>query len=312
MTEERGTRLAAIEAEIRALERERARLLEPAAATGASPAPLDICIVGGDGGMGRLFRRVLAERGHRISVVEEGDDVATDPRIPAADVVILGVPMAVAESVAATLVPRVSPSGLLCDINSLKRDICEVMAGAPGEVVGLHPMFGPSVSSLRGQKVVVCDVASGAIATTLVSEFEALGAEIVRSSPEVHDRMMAVVQVLVHFSTIVMGEALRRTGTGVRESLQFTSPIYRLELAVVGRIFTQNADLYGEILMSNPFGDSVRAAFVEAAKDIGALVESRDRAAFIEEFASISNWFRDFGDEAMELSDFIIDSIVQR
>ena len=312
MTDEARRRIEAIDRQIAALSAERDRLV----ATDASPAPgtrgRSITIIGGDGGMGRLFHRVLTASGYRVSVLERDDDLTTDPRITNSDIVMIAVPMAVAEQVAATVAPRVSEGALLCDINSLKRDICEAMAPAAGEVLGLHPMFGPSVSSFRGQKVVVCDVRSGTLATELVEDIEAAGAEIVRSEPSAHDRMMAVVQVLVHFSTIVMGEALRRTRTEVRESLRFTSPIYRLELAVVGRIFTQDAGLYGEILMSNPYGDEVRRAFVDAARDIGALVDSRERGAFIDEFQLISEWFRDFGAEAMELSDFVIESLVSR
>ncbi|MFT4627398.1 MAG: hypothetical protein ACI8PZ_006082 [Myxococcota bacterium] len=37
--------------------------------------------------------------------------------------------------------------------------------------------------------------------------------------------MMGIVQVLVHYSTVVMGEALRRTGIRLRDTLPFTSPI---------------------------------------------------------------------------------------
>ena len=68
-----------------------------------------------------------------------------------------------------------------------------------------------------------------------MDEFQSLGAETIKSEPKRHDQIMAVVQVLVHFRTLVMGEALRQSGIGIQESLHFTSPIYRLELAVVGR-----------------------------------------------------------------------------
>jgi prephenate dehydrogenase len=273
---------------------------------------LRICLIGGDGGMGRLFNRLLTERGHTILVLEKGDDLATHPAISESEVVIVAVPMAVACDVVRVIAPRVSATALLCDVNSLKRDICAEMQAASGQVMGLHPMFGPSVQSFHGQKVVVCEVSPGPLAAEFVSELAALGAEIVESDPETHDRMMAVVQVLVHFSTIVMGEALKRTGTEIQDSLRFTSPIYRLELAVVGRIFTQNADLYGEILMSNPYGEDMRSAYVEAARDIAKLVEQGDRGRFVEEFEAISEWFRDFGPEAMSLSDYIIQALVAR
>jgi chorismate mutase/prephenate dehydrogenase len=310
---EAEARLVEIGKEIEALEHERQRLVssDPSRAVRSASGPA-LCIVGGRGGMGCLFDRVLCSRGYRVSVLEEGDDIATDARIDEADVVMLAVPMAIAEETARVVANRMQPGTLLCDINSLKRDVCDAMSEARGEVLGLHPMFGPSVRSFNGQKVVACDVVPGPLGQALVQDLEALGATIVHASPEEHDRMMAVVQVLLHFSTIVMGEALRRTGMGIQDSLRFTSPIYRLELAVVGRIFTQNADLYGEILMSNPYGTEVRAAFVDAARDIAELVDSGDRSAFVDEFGFIAEWFRDFGPEAMALSDHIIEALVAR
>ena len=309
-----AARLSQIDREIAVLQDEKRRLTRD---RGREENPTDnhglrVCIVGGRGGMGRLFERLLGDRGYVVSIVDRDDDVATDARITEADIVMLAVPMAAAVGVAEIVAPRMRAPSLLCDINSLKRDVCEAMAPAAGEVLGLHPMYGPSVRSFQGQKVVACEVRSGPLSERVLDDIEVLGATIVRAEPAVHDRMMAVVQVLVHFSTIVMGEALRRTGTGIQDSLRFTSPIYRLELAVVGRIFTQNADLYGEILMSNPYGNEVRTAFVDAAQDIAGLVESGDRDAFIDEFGFIAEWFRDFGPEAMALSDYIIEALVAR
>ncbi|MFP6599281.1 MAG: prephenate dehydrogenase dimerization domain-containing protein, partial [Deltaproteobacteria bacterium] len=92
------------------------------------------------------------------------------------------------------------------------------------------------------------------------------------SDPLTHDRMMAVVQVLVHFNTMVTGEALRLSGASIQESLAFTSPIYRLELAFIGRLFAQQPELYGEILMRNPVGGEMRAHFLAAAKVVNEVV----------------------------------------
>lgn len=304
------TRIEEIDRQIEALRAEREQLSTPVETRALRSRK--VCLIGGDGGMGRLFHRLLRDRGHEVVVLEKGDDLRTAPAVSDSEIVIVAVPMAAACEVVRTVAPRIGADALLCDINSLKRDVCREMEATSAQAIGLHPMFGPSVQSFRGQKVVVCDVRSGPLASEFVGELAALGAEIVESDPTTHDRMMAVVQVLVHFSTIVMGEALRRTGTEIQDSLRFTSPIYRLELAVVGRIFTQNADLYGEILMSNPFGEGMRTAYVEAAADIARIVAEGDRNQFIEEFDAISEWFRDFGPEAMSLSDYIIQALVAR
>ena len=268
-------------------------------------------IIGGAGQMGRLLAETFSARGHAVSVLDQDSDPSTDAAVVSADVVMIAVPMHLAVPIIHTVAPRLRPDALLCDINSLKVDVCAAMAkNGSCEALGLHPMFGPSVRSLRRQKVVSCPVRSGPLSEWLLSELGRMGLEVVDSDPDTHDRMMAVIQVLVHFSTIVMGEALRRTGTSVSDSLKFTSPIYRLELAFVGRLFTQNPDLYAEITMTNPHGAMVRKAFLDAAKALDTSVGAGNRDVFRQQFSSVSEWFSAFGPEAMALSDFIIESLV--
>jgi chorismate mutase/prephenate dehydrogenase len=273
--------------------------------------PRRFLIIGGAGQMGRLFARHLTARGHHV-VAADFEDALTSEVVAAADVVMISVPMAVAAEVARKVAPLVRADALLCDINSLKSEVCEAFAQCPGEALGTHPMFGPSVGTLQRQKVVVCPVAPGPRSAWFCRELELLGLELMETDPAVHDRMMAVVQVLVHFRTLVMGEALRRTGVSIEESLLYTSPIYRLELAVTGRLFAQDPNLYAEIEMQNPFSQEVRQHFLAAAQAVGEAIDSGDRVRFEEIFSGIRTYFSGFSERAMELSDFVIEALVSR
>ncbi len=277
----------------------------------ASKSPKRILIVGGGGKMGQRLGPELAARGHTIDVLEQDDGRDRAAAVREAQIVMIAVPMSAAISVIEEIAPHVAADALLCDINSLKQSVCEAMAaGCKGEVLGLHPMFGPTVHSLRRQKVVVCPVKTGPLTEWLRLELGRMGFELIETDPVTHDRMMAVVQVLVHYSTLVMGEALRSTGVSIEESLRFTSPIYRLELAFVGRLFTQSADLYAEIEMSNPHGDEFRHCFFEAAGIFNRAIRTGNHEDFRKLFDGVSEYFRGFADEAMQLSDFIIDAMV--
>ena len=275
--------------------------------------PRRFLLVGGRGGMGQFFSQALEARGHTVDLLDLGEEERLPSAVSRADIVMVCVPMACAVDVASRVAPLMRPEALLCDINSLKMEICEAM-GRLGdcEVLGLHPMFGPTVDSMLRQKVVVCDVKSGPLGAWLRQEIGHLGAELVESDPLTHDRMMAVVQVLVHFNTIVTGEALRRSGASVEESLVFTSPIYRLELAFVGRLFAQDPKLYAEILMRNPVGGEIRTHFLAAARAVDSVVESGDREAFVSLFRAAGSTFSDFGREAMRLSDDLIARLVSQ
>jgi len=273
--------------------------------------PKRFLIVGGRGRMGSFFARELAACGHTIDILEADDDNRREERIKDADIVMIAVPMHAVNSVIAEVGPHVSSDALLCDINSLKEGTCTAMAESSGsEALGLHPMFGPTVRSFRRQKMIVCPVRPGPRAAWLTREFGRMGLELIETDPETHDRMMAVVQVLVHYSTLVMGRALHRVGHPIDESLRFTSPIYRLELAFIGRLFAQNADLYAEIEMTNPHGAEARQAFREAAAELDRIITDTDRDGFREVFDVVSAYFDHFANDAMALSDSIIDMVV--
>lgn len=279
----------------------------------ASTPPLKLVIVGGAGNMGRRLSDAFTTRGHAVDAWDLGEHRDPSAVIGAADVVLVSVPMDRVVPVIADTAPLLRPDALLCDINSLKSDACKALAHTnAGEAVGLHPMFGPTVASLRRQKVVVCPVRPGPRTAQLLSELSAMGCELIESEPDTHDRMMAIVQVLVHYATLVMGETLRDSGVPIEDSLRYTSPIYRLELAFIGRLFAQAAPLYAEIEMTNPHGAEVRRRFVEAATTIGAIIDAGDRGRFERGFAKVSDYFKDFADESLRLSDDVIDYLVRQ
>ena len=64
--------------------------------------------------------------------------------------------------------------------------------------------------------------------------------------------------------------------------------------------------------MSNPHANEVRARFIESALEIEQLSRSGDRRAFRKRFEEVASWFHGFQDEAMRLSDGVIDAMIRR
>jgi chorismate mutase/prephenate dehydrogenase len=273
--------------------------------------PRRVLIVGGKGRMGARFAEAFGARGHLCDVADRGAALDRE-RVATAEIVLVAVPMTEAERVTSEVAPLVAEGALLCDINSLKEGVCEAMRACPGEALGMHPMFGSSVSSFRRQKIIVCPVKTGAMSQWLIAELSRMGAEIVEADPLEHDRMMAVVQVLTHFGIMAMGLALARSGYALADTLRFMSPIYRLELSMVGRLFSQDPELYREIVMQNPCGQELRRRFVEESRELERIIGARDGAAFVARFAETRAYFASFSQEAMTLSDHIIDTVMSR
>ena len=275
--------------------------------------PRTVAIIGGLGGLGRMLVRLFGDLGHRVIVADVATELSPAAAAAAADVTVLSVPIDVTEDVIRSVGPHVRAEGLLMDVTSVKAaPVTAMLAATRASVVGTHPMFGPSVHSLQGQRVVLCRARGDEWADWVARQFAARGLVVTESTPEQHDRAMSVVQVLTHFQTQVLGLTLARRGVPLEESLRFTSPAYLLELYVTARHFAQASDLYGPIEMRNPRTAEVTAAFGRAASDVATMLAEGDQPAFDAMFEEVRRFFGPFTDEALEQSSFLIDRLVER
>ena len=275
--------------------------------------PRTVAIIGGLGGLGRMLVRLFGDLGHRVLVADVATELSPAAAAAAADVTVLSVPIDVTEDVIRSVGPHVRAEGLLMDVTSVKAaPVTAMLAATRASVVGTHPMFGPSVHSLQGQRVVLCRARGDEWADWVARQFAARGLVVTESTPEQHDRAMSVVQVLTHFQTQVLGLTLARRGVPLEESLRFTSPAYLLELYVTARHFAQASDLYGPIEMRNPRTAEVTAAFGRAAGDVATMLAEGDQPAFDAMFEEVRRFFGPFTDEALEQSSFLIDRLVER
>jgi chorismate mutase/prephenate dehydrogenase len=272
-----------------------------------------IVIVGGRGRMGRVLSAMFGDLGHGVHALDL-DDAPEDraARLVAADVVVIAVPIADTLSVIDGVGPYVREDGLLMDITSVKSaPLARMLERTSASVIGTHPMFGPGVHSLQGQRVVLCAGRGDTWAAWVRQQLLASGLVLTECSAEQHDRLMAVVQVLTHFQTQVFGATLARLGLPLSESLRVTSPAYLLELYVAARHFAQDPRLYGPIEMLNPRSAEVTRAFAETAAEVASIVASGDQPAFDALFADVRSFFGAFTDEAVEQSQHLIDRIVE-
>lgn len=275
--------------------------------------PMTIAIIGGRGRMGALFARLFGDLGHRLLIVDVDTDLTATEAAGTADVVVIAVPIEHTERVIREVGLHVREDALLMDITSIKSAPVEAMLGATkASVVGTHPMFGPGVHSLQGQRMVICRARGDAWANWAVQTFTARGLAVTEATPTQHDRAMSVVQVLTHFQTQVLGLTLAKLGIPLDETMRFTSPAYLLELYVAARHFAQDPRLYGPIEMLNPGTAAVTGAFRDAASELGAVIASGDQEAFSSMFADVQQFFGSFTAEALEQSSFLIDRIVER
>jgi chorismate mutase/prephenate dehydrogenase len=274
-----------------------------------------IGIIGGTEGMGAFLAKVFRAGGYQVETMglEEG---RTAEQVAASnDLVVLAVPIASTVEVARQIGPHLRPGACLMDITSIKRQPLAAMLESTPEhvdVVGTHPMFGPHGVDFDRQKVVLCAGRGEAGFARVKKLYEAFGAETISASAQEHDAQMALIQVLVHEKTMVLGSVLERLKADLGRSLQFASPIYRTELAMMGRLFSQRAELYADILTANEDALRLSHVFEQEAGHFARAVAMSDRETIIRRFRQVSTYMQDFAAWARKQSDAILEELVRR
>ncbi len=272
-----------------------------------------VLIVGGAGQMGRFFADLFRTSGYIVSILSEDNWDQVETLCMDIDLVLLSVPINVTLDTIKRIVPHMPSTAILADITSIKTaPVNAMLMHFSGPVIGLHPLFGPSCASLDKQIIAVTPGRENEKCQWLVEQLTLWGAVMVSAEPEEHDDIMDIVQALRHFATFCFGRFLCRNKVNLERSLEFSSPIYRLELGMVGRLFAQDSSLYAEIIFATPARRKVLKQYVAAMNKQMELLENNDKALFMERFAEVSQWFGPFGDQAMRESDFIINKLIER
>jgi len=250
-----------------------------------------VTIVGGGGSMGRLFARLFTQSGYPVRILEAGDAGVAEERIRGAALVLVAVPIQHCCEVI-TALPALPDGCVLADITSIKRAPLQAMlATHAGPVVGLHPMFGPDAGNLANQLVVVCPGRDAGRCQWLLDQLQAWGAELGEETPESHDQAMQLIQAMRHFTTIAYGRFLQREQADLDRLLRLSSPIYRLELGMVGRLFAQDPALYADIMLQAEDLPALVEHYRDALDELLIQLRSGRREALIDAFGEAREHF---------------------
>jgi chorismate mutase / prephenate dehydrogenase len=272
-----------------------------------------VLIVGGLGSMGRFLSHWFLQSDYQVRVLDREDWDNVGSLTAGLDLCLLAVPIDVTPEVAQRIGPHLPRECVLCDITSLKREPMGAMLQShQGPVMGLHPLFGPSTKTMDRQIVVVSPGREEAKCQWLLDQLAVWGNVLVETSPEEHDEIMGIVQALRHFATFTFGQFLYARRVPMLRTLELSSPIYRLELGMVGRLFAQDPALYAQIIFATPERIALLKQFVQSLVQNMDLLERADKEEFIKRFHEIAAWFGPFSEQAMRESTFLVEKLVHR
>jgi len=272
-----------------------------------------VLLIGGLGSMGQYFYQWFSNAGYQVRILDCQDWPNADHLCRDVELAIISVPIEVTVSVAKKIAPHLPPNCILADITSIKKIPLDAMLEAyQGPVIGLHPLFGPTTSTMDKQIIVVTPGRDITGCQWLIDQFSAWGSIILRVDAEEHDKIMSIVQTVRHFATFAFGQFLRRKQIDLSRTLEFSSPIYRLELGMVGRLFAQDPSLYAEIIFASPERCALLMEYLESMSTNIEMVNNGDKEAFLTEFKKIADWFGPFSEQAMRESSYLIDKLIER
>lgn len=203
--------------------------------------PLDIAVIGGKGAMGRWAERYFLSRGHRAIVIDKHESL--DPAVKA-DVIVLATPIDQTPTIIDQLTSMSVP-GLAFDLASIKDPLIPSIYRAQKagiRMTSIHPMFGPDRDALVDQTILVCGEDFG------VSElFNQTCVQLEHIPIEEHDRLICYISALTHLINYLFAETLSECNF----DLTIGTLSFKMQLNVAKRVFSNNPDLFYEILSTN-------------------------------------------------------------
>jgi prephenate dehydrogenase len=216
---------------------------------------------------GGLVRKVVGyskspsttERAKKLGVI----DVAADSALQAVagcDIVLVAVPVAASEATFRAIHHLIEPGLLLMDVGSTKRDVVDAAQRALKDriisFVPAHPVAGKELAGVAnadaalyaGSQVILTPLAQTPVELVqrATDVWSAIGAQVLRMTPENHDAAFAAVSHLPHLLAFAYVSAVTNQATG-RDLLSLAGPGFR----DFTRIAASDPVVWRDILLAN-------------------------------------------------------------
>jgi len=248
-----------------------------------------VAIVGYAGAYGRWLGSFFSER--MACTVLGTDPSLPDAPTPAsllarAEVLVFATPIRQTPAIIADYVAQAgarSRQQLWLDITSIKSPAVAAMLQGPAEVVGLHPMCAaPKTQTLRGRVLVVCEARLERWRGWFDQLLAALEAQTTYTTPAEHDRVMALVQGLVHAGHLAQAQVLAtqpESLRGLAALLPYRSPSFAFDTAMISRLLISNPSIYEDIQFLNPHVPEILEQLAATVLQMAAQVRAGDSTA---------------------------------
>lgn len=259
-------------------------------------------VIGGKGGMGAWIARFLDNQGHRVTVLDPGPNISPFSEagsladaVDTSDLIIVAVPMEATASVL-DAIGSLRPNAVVAEMCSLKEHLQPVIRKLRKDGIRLlsfHPMFGPDVRMLSGRKIVFCTDAAQEDLDLVKGLFADTSAELIDMGTEDHDRRMAVVLGLTHFSNLALARALSHSGVTASEMGEVAGVTFEKQLVTTREVTAENPELYFQIQSLNPIKRITADWLVKAVGELRETIVTDNDGAFTEIMSQSRDFLKD-------------------
>lgn len=202
------------------------------------------------------------DRDDRLAEAQEiGVRIEPLQKVAKSSIVLLCVPISQIRSVLMEIVPHLVENSLVVDTCSVKGyPVCQMETILPShvEILGTHPLFGPDSAArgLQGKKIVLCPIRILDL-SPVKSFLNRLGLNVLISSPQNHDRLMASTQVIVQF----LGRAFLEIGL-TRQDM--ATPGYETLINILDVVQNDTWELFRDLQTFNRFAKEMREKLIDS------------------------------------------------
>jgi prephenate dehydrogenase len=230
-------------------------------------------IIGGSGGMGKVFGKYFKEHGFIVTLharnkqrlkttaaeLNVNFETSLEKSVKNADIVMISIPINSTTAMIRKIGPFLKKNALIFDITSIKfavfKALTEVKNEYPVNCISLHPMFGPGITDMKNYVMMVLKVGGTDQYEVLIDEllelFKSDGLIINETLPEIHDKRVALTLGVPHMFNILFLNLLKSTNEPLNELTRFTGTTFLLQKVFAESIIQREMEMFGEIQMEN-------------------------------------------------------------
>jgi len=199
------------------------------------------------------------DRAKKLGIIDTAAESAL-LAVSGSDIVLIAVPVSATESTFKAIRHLVEPGVLFMDVGSTKRDVVDaarrVLKERIGSFVPAHPIAGKEAAGIahadatlyNGRQIILTPLpqTDAELVQKATDTWAALGAQVLRMTPENHDAAFAAVSHLPHLLAFAYFNSVARQPAG-RDYLSLAGPGFR----DFTRIAASDVAVWRDVLLSN-------------------------------------------------------------